>query len=113
MKRNADTITKSSKIMVGDFIYRIYPSGKKVIGIAANCNWTKLQPLTFEVKDREKEWNGFYCLENYDLEGGVSKFSSYELGSKSSYQYVKTKRTVEYLELKAEAEKRLSKNSPL
>ncbi|MFW5889306.1 MAG: hypothetical protein ACOCUD_02890 [Bacillota bacterium] len=65
-------------IKIGDKIYRIYPSGKKVLGIAsAYVNYKYL--IETDIKDFPV--THFWSLERYDDEGGVSKNSGYGLGS--------------------------------
>lgn len=72
---------KDFKPFQGQKVYRIYPSGKKVSGIA--CNW----PLHHSIININEEATHFYSLESYNEEGGVIKDDVYGLGL-NKYKYI-------------------------
>lgn len=78
------------KIKVGDLIYRIFPSGHKVVGVAAHINKNADFPRSikeiYDCTSRRKSWTGFFSLENYPYEGGVHKMDGY---GKGNYEYEK------------------------
>lgn len=74
-------INKDFKPFQGQKVYRVYPSGKKVSGIA--CNWPQHQSII----NINEEATHFFSLESYDEDGVVIKDHVYGLGL-NKYTYI-------------------------
>ncbi|HSH51636.1 MAG TPA: hypothetical protein VK982_07920, partial [Bacteroidales bacterium] len=77
--------TLDSSFEVGDKIYRVYPSGKKVFGIAAAFDKVTRRCTT---DPNNSPVTHFISLETYNDEGGVQKSLGYGLGLEK-YKYEK------------------------
>lgn len=70
-------------IKVGDYIWRVWPSGKKTLGIA--CGFSDYK---YDYKNTSLSFTHFWSLENYDSEGGVRKNEGYGAGyDEDDYKY--------------------------
>lgn len=71
------------EIKVGDYIWRIWPSGKKTLGIACGFSDYKC-----DYKNTLLSFTHFWSLENYSSEGGVRKNEGYGKGDdEDDYKY--------------------------
>jgi len=75
-----EVIKLDPSIKVGNKIYRIWPSGKKTLGLA--CGYTN----TFDYMNTKLEVTHFWSLETYNKEGGVTTNNGFGLGN---YAYEK------------------------
>lgn len=83
-----------NKIRVGDLIYRIYPSGKKILGIAATTSGWKMGQFPYRWDNNRSKWTSFVSLEQYDKEGGVNFLDGY---GKSGEKFKYEKLGIEYM----------------
>lgn len=71
------------EIKVGDYIWRVWPSGKKTLGIA--CAYSN---SSYDHDNKKLKFTHFWSLENYNHEGGVRKNEGYgAIGSNNDYKY--------------------------
>ena len=76
----------NKKIKVGDFIYRIYPSGHKSPGIAASIIKGIGMGFPYRWNDNKLKWDAFFALENYE-EDGIDMSYLYDGYGKGSNKY--------------------------